>query len=257
MVFALINALVVAVLFATMYALQEWGRRIGERAVKLDPSRDKPSAGAADAAVYGLLGLFLAFTFSGAATRFDDRRHLIVDEANAIGTAWLRIDLLPPSTQPQLRDLFRRYLDARLERYGRFGDVERMRAAGERFVALQAEIWRAALSSANVSGEMPPFTVLLPSLNEMFDVATTREAAVLMHPPPAVFGMMGVLALIGALFAGYAMAGKPRSWVHALGYVGVTTMAIYVIVDLEFPRLGLIRVDASDRVLIELRESMD
>jgi hypothetical protein len=76
-----------------------------------------------EGSVFGLLGLLVAFTFSGASSRFDTRRHLIVEETNAIGTAYLRLDVLPSTVQPALRDSFRRYLDSRLAIYRKLPDA--------------------------------------------------------------------------------------------------------------------------------------
>ena len=89
-------------------------------------------------AVFALLGLLIAFTFSGAATRFDERRNLIVQETNDIGTAYLRLDLLPPIAQPRSRDLFRKYLDARLE-YRKLPDMAAAKESLARSTKLQAE----------------------------------------------------------------------------------------------------------------------
>ncbi len=82
------------------------------------------------------MGLLVAFTFSGAATRFDDRRHLIVDEANAIGTAYARLDLLAPGPRQELRELFRRYVDGRLAIYRAVPDRAKVRAAVAHAAAL-------------------------------------------------------------------------------------------------------------------------
>jgi hypothetical protein len=93
-----LGMLLAALLFVGMLILLEVGRRAGVRRQLRDPSGT--GAGALEAAVFGLLALLIAFTFSGAASRFDARRHLVVEEANAIGTAYLRVDLLPPAVQP-------------------------------------------------------------------------------------------------------------------------------------------------------------
>jgi hypothetical protein len=78
-----------------------------------------------------------------------------------------------------------------------------------------------------------------------------------MHPPLIIFLMLGVLALLSSLLAGYAMAGeRSRSWIHTLSFALMMATTVYVILDLEFPRLGFIRIDAMDRVLYELRASM-
>jgi hypothetical protein len=99
-------------LFVGMLLFLEVGRRLGMR-LKDDSSAAAEGIGAVDGAVFAVLGLLIAFTFSGATTRFDSRRQLIVGETNNIGTAYLRLDVLPADAQPALREGFRRYLDAR------------------------------------------------------------------------------------------------------------------------------------------------
>src|SRR5437870_1497571 len=110
-------------LFCGMLVPLEIGRRIGVRRMAQDPEGARAGIGAIEGAVFGLLGLLIAFTFSGAASRFDTRRQLIVEETNDIGTAYLRLDLLPADLQPALRESFRRYLDARIEVYRKLPDI--------------------------------------------------------------------------------------------------------------------------------------
>src|SRR5262245_11147995 len=115
--FTLIGVLTVLGILVGMLGALEMGRRIGVRTAARDPEGAKAGSGVIDGAVFGLLGLLIAFTFSGAAARFDARRAMIVEEANSIGTAWLRLDLLPGAVQPPLREKFRQYLDARLSAF--------------------------------------------------------------------------------------------------------------------------------------------
>jgi hypothetical protein len=243
-------------LFVGMIALLELGRWLGRRRLGRDEEGARAGLGAVEGAVFALMGLLIAFTFSGAATRFDTRRQLIVEEANSIGTAWLRLDLLPSGAQPELRDLFRRYLDARLAVYQKLPDLQAAHAELGRANALQGEIWTRAVA-ASQQASTPLVAQLVPALNEMFDIATTRTMAAQIHPPAIIFILMGVLALICSLLAGYAMsAGKSRSWIHMVGFALIMATTVYVILDLEFPRFGLIRIDAMDKVLYELRDSM-
>ena len=243
-------------LFVGMILLLELGRRLGRGRLGKDEEGARAGLGAVEGAVFALMGLLIAFTFSGAAARFDTRRQLIVEEANAIGTAWLRVDLLPSSAQPALRDLFRRYLDTRLAVYQKLPDIEATRAELARANALQGEIWSRAVASFQ-QASAPVAAQFVPALNEMFDIATARTMSAQMHPPTIIFAMLGVLALMSSLLAGFAMAGgKSRSWIHMLGYALIMAVTVYVILDLEFPRIGLIRVNAADRVLYELRDSM-
>ena len=92
----------------------------------------------------------------------------------------------------------------------------------------------------------------------MIDITTTRATATENHPPLIVYLLLAGLSLIGALLVGYAMsANKGRSWLHSISFAAVISLATYVIIDLEFPRHGLIRVDDADKVLIDLRKSLD
>jgi hypothetical protein len=248
--------LVAASLFAGVLLFLELGRRVGLRRLKQEGDGAGAGVGVVEGAVFALLGLLVAFTFSGAAARFEDRRNLIVDEANAVGTAYLRIGLLPAAAQGEMRDQFRRYLDARLAVYRALPDVE---AANQHLASsnrIQQEIW--ARGVAESADSQSARMLLLPALNEMFDITTKRTMAAQAHPPLVVFGLLFVFALCAALLAGSAMA-RPQSrhWLHSMTFAFALAGSVYVIIDMEFPRVGLIRVDAFDKVLVELRRSME
>jgi hypothetical protein len=244
-------------MFVAMLLLLEAGRRIGRRRARRGVGGAETGAGVVDGAVFALLGLLVAFTFSGAMARFDMRRQLIVDETNAIGTAYLRIDLLSPDARPRLRDSFRRYLDSRLDVYRQLPDVAAAKAALARSLSIQRQLWEEAVAACRLESSTAPTILLLPALNEAIDITTKRTMATEMHPPQIIFVVLIGLALVASLLAGYDMAAaKSRPWLHMLGFAGALSVALYVILDIEYPRLGLIRVDAFDRALIELRESM-
>ena len=245
-------------LFVGMIAMQQVGHDIAMRRIARDPEGAKKGAGVIEGAVFGLLSLLVAFTFSGAVTRFDARRHLISEEAIRISTAWDRIHILPAEAQPALRDLFRRYLDSRLETYRNPDDSDGTKAAWDHSVKLQEEIWVEGVAAGQASPTTVASMLFLPAVNQMIDITRTRLRATRMHPPPIVYAMLAVVALVGALLAGYHMAGgKARSWLHTIGFAAVLASTVYVILDIEYPRFGLIRVDAADEVLVELRRSMN
>ena len=245
-------------LFLGMLCLLEAGRLLGRRRKAPDSEKEDKGVGAVEGAVFGLLGLLLAFTFSGASGRFDERRHLIVEEANEIGTAYLRLDLLKPDARDQLQEKFKAYLDARLAVYRKIPDLAAVQAEIDRSKALQNEIWSlAVVACRDADLPAPAAQLLLPALNEMIDITTTRTMAAMMHPPLIVFTMLAVLALASALLIGYSMAaGGTRSWIHMIAFAFFMTLTIYVIVDMEYPRLGFIRVDSFDKVLVDLRQEM-
>jgi hypothetical protein len=247
----------VILLFFGMLAMLELGRRIRIRQRALHAEGGGPGLGAVEGAVFALLGLLIAFTFSGAASRFDARRQLVVEEANDIGTAYLRLDLLPPATQAPLREKFRQYVDARLAFYQLLPDREAALVPEGRALALQNEIWRDAVAAGQQSPTTQASILLLPALNAMIDITTTRKTVLRMHPPLVIFFLLGGIALASSLFAGYGMAeASGRSALHVFGFAAIVTLSVYVILDLEYPRLGLIRVDALDQLLADVRDGM-
>ena len=251
--FTLMTLMVAGGLFFAILAFLVIGRRIG-LAMKAKDGKE-PAAGALDAAVYGLMGLLIAFTFSGAASRFEDRRHLIVEEANAIGTAYLRLDMLPAEAQAALKEKFRQYVDSRLKSYQKLPDIEAAKAEHQVSLALQAEIWTGAVVASKAAAPQPAAMLLLPALNQMIDITTTRIVTMQIHPPSIVFVMLIVMALLSALLAGYSMANS-KSRMHMLVFAAILAITVYVILDLEYPRLGLIRIDAADQLLQEVRQGM-
>ena len=242
-------------MFVGMLAFAEVGRRAARRRATHDPDGAWHGTGVVDGAIFGLFGLVIAFTFSGAASRFDTRRNLIVEEVNAIGTAYLRLDILPVEAQPGLRDSFRRYLDSRIQVYRKYPDAAAVAAELEIVKRVEGEIWTQALAAERDFA--PAARLLLPALNHMFDISTKRTMAMNMHPPTAIYAMLFGLALIASTMAGYGMArAESRAWFHVIGLAAVVAIVAYVILDIEHPRLGFIRIDALDRALVELRGNM-
>jgi hypothetical protein len=252
--FTLLALGVAVCLFIAMLVLLEVGRGLGEAQIAKYGEGARTGVGVVDGAIFGLLSLLLGFSFSGAASRFNDRRQLIIKEVNAISTAWQRISLLPSASQPPIRAGFRSYLDAVLSAYEQTTRSDtRERTA---ITHAQEEVWTHAMSAClDPNGEKARM-LLLPSVNEMFDAVDRERLAREVHSPPMVFATLGIMALGAALYAGYALATGPRSWFYIIGAAASISLATFVILELEFPRRGLIRVDAMDQALVELRATM-
>jgi hypothetical protein len=247
-------------LFLGMLALEELGCRSGKSRGRRDSSdadRESAGTGAIDAAVFALLGLILAFQFSGAASRLDVRRTFLVQESNAIGTAYLRLDLLPSEDQPHLREMFRRYLDTRIAVYQAIPNLDKVRDQQRLAAQIQGEIWRAVVKACDRK-QVPGVNVLmLPALNEMIDITTTRDVASVTHGSWVVAGFMFGICLLAALIAGRAMArAAGRPLFHMIVFPLLAAITVYVILDLEYPRLGLIRIGITEQALFDLRQSM-
>ena len=245
-------------LFFGMILFLEVGRRLKLRSQSTDAEGSAAGLGAVEGALFGLMGLVLAFTFSGAISRFDDRRHLIVEEANDIGTAYLRVDLLPSTAQPQLREMMRRYVDTRIETYRVLPDLDAAMSLIAKANDMQRGIWNHAVAATQDQSNPQAAMILLPALNAMFDIANTRFWATQLHPPVLIFALLGTLALVCSLLAGYGMGGaKDRHWIHTVGFALILTLTVYVIVDMEYPRMGFIRVDSFDQALVDVRATME
>jgi hypothetical protein len=244
-------------LFCGMLIALHAGKWLGARRRALAGDGGSAGIGVMEGAVFALMGLVIAFSFSGALARLDWRRQLNVEEVNHIGTAYLRLDLLPADDQPALRAMFRQYVEMRLGVYRKLPDVNAAYAEISRVGELQKKIWAASLASAQRSNNMPATMLPMPALNAMFDVMTTQAMAGMAHPPNIVFAMLFGLALVSSLLVGYDLGGvNGRPWVHLVGFAATIAFSLYVIIDLEYPRLGLIRIDNFDQALVDLLAQM-
>ena len=253
--FIAMTALTVLALVLGMIALYLLGGRLGQR---LKAGDDDKGNSAAETAVFSLLGLLLGFTFFGAASRLEDRRHLVTQEANDIGTAWLRLDMLPADSQPALRALFRDYTSARIAAFADVDNIPATAAALQQTADLQGRIWQSAVAAVR-SPEAPPqaAVLVLPALNAMIDITTTRAVATENHPPPVIYAMLAVFGLAAALLTGFGNRSRgARAWFNIGLFAFVVSVTLAVIIDLEVPRRGLIRVDAVDHTLVEVRRGM-
>lgn len=244
-------------LFVGMLILLETGRRLGVRRRPRESEGERSNLGTVEGAVFALFGLLMAFTFSGAASRFNEKRMLIAEEANTIGTAYLRLHLVPEA-EPKLQQLFRRYVESRLETYRRMPNMKAASLEMANSKAIQEEIWAESVMATRVPTSHPAAAwLLLPALNSMIDITTTRSMMLQVHPPRIIYALLFALGLICSLLAGYRMAsGHYRSWLHILGFTVITVTIVYVILDVEYPRAGLIRLQSADQVLVDVRESM-
>jgi hypothetical protein len=242
-------------LFVSMLVLLELGRRLGLR--RLAAGTEGAGVSVIDGAVFALSGLLLAFTFSGAASRFDTRRSPVVEEADAIGTAYLRLDPLPPTRSSRSGRSSAGTSRRAWRRIGRCPMSGQRGRSWPRPQRSRGEIWSQAVAATSGERYQPTRVVVLPAINAMIDITTTRTVAAQAHPPMVIFAMLVLVAMVGSLLAGNAIVTKRvRPWLHVVGIAAATALAVFVILDIEFPRIGLIRLDAFDKVLVDVRESM-
>jgi hypothetical protein len=253
---ALLPVALICGLVAIILLFFEAGWRVGLRRWARVPETRRTVSATLAGSVFALMGLLIAFTIYGAGTRYDNRRNLTGQESNAIGTAYLRLDLLPPETQPGLREDFRKYLRSRLAVYHAIPDIKAVNAALERSSALQQVIWKKVVEALKGGGPAEK-ALVLASLNEMIDITTVRTVAETTHTPTAVFTMLVLTVLASSSLAGYTMsASEMRDWVCVIAFACVVGAAVYTIFDYEYPRVGLVRIDPIDEVLVQTLRQM-
>ena len=249
--------LIPGLLFPVTFITMEVGRRLGLKHMAKDPEGVRVGTSAVEGAVFALFGLLIAFTFTSAASRYETRRDLMVQHTNAIGTAWLRLDLLPAEVQPALRKDLRLYVDGIIKVHQQAGDMKAVTQMMAYLGKLQDEIWKLAETAASRDGRPQVATLVLPALNEMFDLTASRDAAARFHVSLMIFWFLIFLSLIASLLVGYAMASaKLRNWLHMILFALLISLTLYVIFDFEYPRHGLIQMGNADHLYIELRETM-
>ncbi len=250
------NPILTPLLFLVLLLLIEFGRRLRDRSTAA--GRSIPGSAAMESAVFALFGLLLAFTFSGAMSRYDAHRELILQEVNDIGTAYLRLDLLPAAAQPALRQDFRAYTAVRARRFDDLDGSPPSQQAASETARLQADIWKRAVPAAALPEANKDATkLLLPSLNDMFDMTATRRNAFHMHPPTIVSILLFALACGCALVAGFGMTGTNRGWLHMVVFAATISLTIFTTIDIEYPRLGLVKLTSHDQLFLDLLNTMN
>jgi hypothetical protein len=243
-------AFLVLALLVSMMVLLVLGHRLGTRRLGGETEQERVGLVSIETAVFGLLGLIFAFTYAGASTRFEARRALSIQEANAVGTAYLRLDLLPDAPKAALKEKMRRAGTLQVAAYDALPDFAAFEAKLGQAKAIQAEIWNGAVAA--LRDAPPPTTqLLIPALNDMIDVTSTRESLVRVHTPGAILATLVVLALFCSLLAGYGLAGSRllSRYLHMGGFAVVVTLTIYIVLDYDHPRFGFITVDFADSAL--------
>jgi hypothetical protein len=205
-----------------------------------------------DVAVFGLLSLLIAFSFNGAVARLDMHRQLIAEEVNAIGTMSHRVDLLPASAQPAFRSTLREYVQSRIDVYD--AKLEPTSEPALRSARLREELWRQGIDACRgESCPAPTVTLVSTALDTMFAFPIKQSLMARMHPPGIVFGMLYGLAILCAFLVGYDLAGaKTKTWRYAFAFPCTTTAIIWVILDVEYPRLGVNRLHDLEQLLRSL-----
>jgi heme/copper-type cytochrome/quinol oxidase subunit 2 len=234
------------------------GRRYGHSQLKNHVEHKLEVVGVAESAVFALLGLLIAFTFSGAYDRYESRKVHILQEANAFDTAYEMIDLILPKYQPALRQEVRQYLDLHLRSYNDIPYTAKVINDLEQALVVQHKIWDTVVAASEENQSNSLAQLVIPPIYQMFAVSHDGINMTLIHPPGVIFFLLIGLAALGGFLVGYNAADNTKKLpVHILCYVLLTTFTIYIIINLEFPRVGFIRFNSFDQMLGDVRDTMN
>jgi hypothetical protein len=246
-----LSGLLVISLLLALFGARAVGRR---RSVK----EQAEGLSSLEAMASGLVGLLLAFNFSFAQSRFDDREKQIVRDADAIGTTYLRCSVLDDDDRRACRAHLRDYAETRVAAYAAYGrsDMRELAALLDEGDQIQNELWSMVTSRVRENPDVP-HALVMTTLNELIDLDADRRASVRIVVPPAVTIAIMLACLAWAVLLGYSSGVQRRSswtgWVFVSLLIGVV---FGVALDLDRPASGLVTTAAADRSMTDVLRMM-
>jgi len=229
--------------------------RIAGRIWRKEEDEPKGGVNSLLAAVFALFGFILAFTFDMSGNRYINARNVIVEEANDIGTAVLRADLYSDSVRDAFRADFKKYLEARIAFYGFITDTMKLLKSKEEAAKAGAALWARATQQSKLPNMLIPSNQMIPALNAMFDIATTREVMLKARVPDGIVYMLFILALASSFIAGFTSYFiRRKDWIIIAGFALLSSMIIYITLDLGRPTRGMIKADLGQQAILDLRK---
>jgi hypothetical protein len=247
-------ALLLAAIGLFVMAL-EVGYRLGlRRQVKADEP-DKTHANTLHGAVLGLLALLLGFTFAMAVSRYEERKTLMIGQANAIGTAALRGKLLPQPYADRTTVLFREYIESRLQYNAAGNDEAAIAAAESRASKLEADLWGISRTLLTEDPRSQPASLFTQSMNAVIDVREERRFALNDRVPTAVTIMLIAVSMVAMALVAYGcgLTGRRRPLAN-LTFACLIALVLTIILDIDAPRVGFVTV--SQESLLRLQKSL-
>jgi len=243
--------LVLFVLLGVAYFIGFRVRRYEEKTNHIDRDAE---IGSIEGSLLGLFAFFLAFTFSMSNSRYDQRREAIVHEANTIGTAILRADLYPDSLRIPMRAAFGRYIETRVAYYNAGIDTAKNAAALVATNIESGKIWRITSQLAGDASFETATKLMVPALNDMIDAVTSRDAAKNAQVPEAILWVLFLLGCLSSFLVGFGTKGESVNYMVGGAFILMVSIAMYLIIDLDRPRSGIINTNDANQRIIELRE---
>ncbi len=229
--------------FPLLLAALEAGFRHGRRTSRHVPPDDRPQVGTVQGAVLGLLALLLGFSFAMAASRFEVRKQVVLDEANALGTAYLRTRLLPQPQRAEAAEKLREYTAVRVTGYRRGATAADVAATDRELVRLQGVLWELAGQALDRNPESEAAALFAQSLNDVIDLHEKRVCSLENHVPPVIVLVLVVASAAALALTGYGggLSGVRNVVPNGIA-VALVVVVLGLVIDLDRPGQGLIQI---------------
>jgi hypothetical protein len=250
------EALLILILFGLLLLAAEVGYQFGRQRRNDVDEMIKFQTSNIQGGILGILGLLLGFTFAMAITRYEARKSMVVDEANAIGTASLRGRLLPAPHQTQVADLFKQYVEARIQSVQLGSEGQVPRDLEDQVGKLQEELWSHGVTVAEKDPRSVSAGLFLQALNEVFDVKEKRAVSLSNHVPESALLLLAVTAMLALGIVGYGGGIGTKRVLLGTTFLALSiSLVILIIIDFDRPGRGLIRVNQQS--MLDLKASMN
>lgn len=241
---------IVIVLFFSMLIAIWIGYKTGLKKTKSESKNTEISS-----SLLGLLALILGFTFAMAGSRFENRKNNLIDEANCIGTAILRADIYPDSLKNEFKKDFDSYLNSRRDYYTIGRDEVKLTASLKQAAVVSDKLWSRAAFYAKDKDYFIQSNMMLPALNAMFDSASKSNMVLNSKVPETIVYLTLVFSVIISFFIGYNSGlEKKISKKFILGFCFLICIVVFITLDLDRPRRGLIKLDAEISLMQKLNQ---
>ncbi|WP_242917794.1 hypothetical protein [Pontibacter liquoris] len=241
------SILIVAILFVLLMAAEEAGFRVGRYHQRKSDQDVKVQTNTIQAGTLGLLALILGFTFNLALQRFNSRSEAVIREANAIGTALMRTHLLPAPYGAQIHSLLQQYIDLRLALSNtNYAMVTEREALTDRTLALQRTIWDQTVQAARIDPSPVTTGNFITAYNNVVDRYGERNALLAAHVPEVILYLLFTVFIMSGALIGYGSGlGHKRTLLPSALLSFLICLMMFIILDLDRPRRGIIKVDQS------------
>lgn len=242
---------IVIFLFFSMLLAMNIGYRFGTRKTKTDSDNSGILS-----SLLGLLALLLAFTFGMSGSRYENRKASLIDEANCIGTAILRADTYPDSLKQEFKKDFEIYLDSRIAYLESNRNDEKVKEALTISTKISQKLWETATLNSKNKDLFLPSNMMIPALNSMFDSASTTNTVYNSNVPESIVYLLLVFSIIISFYIGYSSGFKKEiDKFYILGFCLLTSIVIYITLDLDRPRRGSINMQNEIFLFMDLKGS--